>query len=355
MVRQSKPRPGIGLFPIVIGCVSGLLFGAATPLSKLLLSQANSFQAAGLLYLGAALGVLPFTFKRGKKFSLTKVSFWRLAGIVLFGGALGPVFLMVALKSAAASSVAVWLNLELVATALLGVLVFRDHLDLPGWIGLACALAAGLLVSLPEGMASLVPALLTAVACLCWGMDNHLSSLIDGLSPQKVVLIKGLAAGTVNLAIGIALGGAFPALNLVFAGLAIGLVSYGASIVLYVTSAQNLGATRAQLLFSAAPFWGVLFSAAFLGESLGAYHIVALGSLAAGIVLANVLSHGHGHSHESNVHEHLHAHDEHPIHDHAGIVVPNDSRHSHEHIHEALVHEHKHYPDIHHRHKHEPI
>jgi len=49
---------------ILIGLFSGLLFGIATPFSKIILSELNSFQLAGLLYLGAALG---FSSLRDKK------------------------------------------------------------------------------------------------------------------------------------------------------------------------------------------------------------------------------------------------------------------------------------------------
>ena len=52
--------------------------------------------------------------------------------------------------------------------------------------------------------------------------------------------------------------------------LAIGVVAYGFSIVLYIASAQQLGATRSQLIFSSAPFWGVLLSVVLLGEKLAA-------------------------------------------------------------------------------------
>ena len=45
---------------VLIGLFSGLLFGIATPFSKIILEELNSFQLAGLLYLGTALAFLPF-------------------------------------------------------------------------------------------------------------------------------------------------------------------------------------------------------------------------------------------------------------------------------------------------------
>lgn len=51
---------------IIIGLFSGLLLGIATPLSKIILAELNSFQLAGLLYLGAALAFLPVIIKNRK-------------------------------------------------------------------------------------------------------------------------------------------------------------------------------------------------------------------------------------------------------------------------------------------------
>lgn len=116
---------------VLIGLFAGLLFGIATPLSKIVLSEINSFQLAGLLYIGAALAFLPFILKHRKIefISLKRIGKKRyLAGVILFGGILGPIFLMIGLKSANAMSVSIWLNLELVATAILGVLFLRTIL-----------------------------------------------------------------------------------------------------------------------------------------------------------------------------------------------------------------------------------
>ena len=80
------------LFPVLIGLLAGLLFGLATPLSKLLLAQVNGFQLAGLLYLGAALAFLPRILLKPAEF-LRALSRSRkkkgILGIIIFGGILG--------------------------------------------------------------------------------------------------------------------------------------------------------------------------------------------------------------------------------------------------------------------------
>jgi len=57
-------------FAIITGILSGFLFGVATPFSKLLLNGLNSFQLAGLLYLGAALAMFPYIFRKSSNLKL---------------------------------------------------------------------------------------------------------------------------------------------------------------------------------------------------------------------------------------------------------------------------------------------
>ena len=135
--------------PIATALLAAALFGAATPASKWLLAELTPLQLAGLLYLGAALGVAP-GLVRSRSLTLPRAgrSRWLLLGAVALGGAVAPVLLLLGLRIASAASVALWLNLELAATAALGALVFRDRLGRTGWLGVALALVASGLLSL---------------------------------------------------------------------------------------------------------------------------------------------------------------------------------------------------------------
>jgi hypothetical protein len=129
------------------------------------------------------------------------------------------------------------------------------------------------------------------------------------------------------------------------------MLAYGASIVLYVSAAQRMGAARSQMLFASAPFWGTLGAVLFLGERItplqGASALLLAGSLA----LLFRDRHEHEHVHEPMEHVHAHHHLDghhthaHPEHDPAAV-------HTHWHRHEPLVHAHPHWPDLHHRHEH---
>ena len=339
---------------IAIALLSASLFGAATPASKALLDGISAFQLAGLLYLGAALGVAPFALRQGglrlpgKGDRRNRI---RLAGAIAAGGIAGPVFLLFGLKLAEAASVSLWLNFELAATAVLGALVFREHLGRAGWAGVALAFAGAAALTGFDALSSAAPALLVLAACLCWGLDNHLTALIDGITPAQSTFWKGLVAGSTNLALGLVLDPFIAGAATTFVALGVGALAYGASIVLYITAAQGLGATRAQVVFASAPFFGVALSVVFLGETLHAMHAVSGGLFIGAIALLAQDRHAHRHSHEALEHEHEHRHDdEHHVHTHPG--APVSLRHSHRHEHSPITHAHPHWPDLHHRHRH---
>ncbi len=342
------------MYAFFVALLSAILFGASTPASKALLGSLEPFQLAGLLYLGAAAGMAPVVAlqrARGARIRLDRANRARLAGAVLFGGVLGPVLLLAALRLTLAGSVSLLLNLEMVATAVLGVVLFREHLGRAGWIGVTGVVAAGALVAGHAGWPGLLAALLTAAACTCWGLDNHLTALIDGVTPARSTLVKGAVAGATNLAIGSVADPLTASPITVAAALAVGALSYGASIALYIASAQELGATRAQAVFATAPFAGAGLAFTLLGEPFGVAHAAACLLLLPSIAALLRSQHAHPHVHEPVDHVHSHRHDDgHHLHEHPGLAA--DTRHSHPHRHERLVHTHPHWPDVHHRHDH---
>jgi len=340
------------MFAFLLALASALLFGASPPASKLLLGGLEPLQLAGLLYLGAALGMAPLAARERSRAPLAvdRANVMRLGGAVLLGGIAGPVLLLTGLRLASAGSVSLLLNLELAATAVLGVLLFREHLGRGGWLGVAGMVLAGAIVAAEAGAPGVKAALLVAAACTCWAVDNHLTALIDGITPARSTLVKGLAAGTVNLALGLAGAPLDAGLETIAAALAVGSVSYGASIALYIAAAQELGATRAQAVYASAPFLGALLAFAVLGEPLTRAHVAACALLVPALAALLWSRHAHPHTHAPLEHAHSHSHhDDHHAHTHDG---PVPGRHSHAHRHEPVTHAHPHWPDLHHRHSH---
>jgi drug/metabolite transporter (DMT)-like permease len=272
-------------------------------------------------------------------------------GAIVLGGILGPLFLLLGLRVASAGSVALWLNLELVATVVLGHFVFHEHFSLRGWTAAGGTLFAAMLLAGAEGNLGLLSVCLVAVACLCWGFDNHFTARIDGITPAQTTLWKGLTAGSFNLIVGGTLAGGVGGLNGLIGALLVGAVSYGISVMLYINTAQGMGAGRSQMIFSSAPFFGLALSVVVLGESFTESQ-----ALAAGIMIASLLflfreRHLHFHRHDpiQHIHEHQHK-DGHHDHRHEGL--PRKMSHSHWHVNGPKEHEHAHWPDLHHKHGH---
>ncbi len=335
--------------------MAALLFGAGTPVAKLLLVDAGPWMLAGLLYLGSGVGLgLYRLIRRPPRVRLARRDVLPLAGAVFFGGLVGPVLLMFGLLGMPASGASLLLNAEGVATALLAWFVFRENVDRRVALGMAAIVAGAVVLSWPgqADFAGLWPSLAILGACLAWGVDNNLTRMVALHDATWLAAVKGLVAGPVNLAIAFLLGAALPPLANVGAAMLTGLLAYGVSLVLFIVALRHVGTARAGAYFSIAPFFGALLAIA-LGDPLTIPLLAAGALMALGVWLHLTERHSHVHTHPALEHDHWHTHpDPHHEHEHAE-PVPAGTRHRHPHAHAELTHTHEHYPDSHHRHAHD--
>lgn len=346
----SSKREGL-----VAGIVAAVLFGASTPLSKDLLEDLSAPMLAGSIYLGAfgAVAVALVVRRSTQEAPLRREDSGRLGALVITGGVLAPLLLLLGLERIQGTTGSLLLNLEGIATLVIGVTLFREHLSRRAWFGSAVVFAGAGLLAVGSGGAAidLLGIGCVALACVCWGVDNNLTQSLSGRDPFRIVAVKTGAAAMVNLAIGVGLDGRPAASVLVVAAaLGLGAISYGVSIVLDAYALRHLGAARESIVFATAPFLGALLSIPILSETLGAREIAAGCAMAVGVGLVASERHQHRHVHEPLVHEHVHLHDAH--HQHAHDVAPESGAHSHEHVHSAFAHSHEHVSDSHHRHSH---
>jgi drug/metabolite transporter (DMT)-like permease len=339
----------------VIRCLlAAVLFGATAPATSELAGSIPAFTLAGLLYVGAALAVLPAVVARRPSRDAVLLE-WRPALVaVVAGGAVAPVLLVAGLSRTSAASASLLLNTELVATMVFAAVLFREYLGARLVTSAALITVAGLLLTWKPGAAVNVGALFVVAACVCWGLDNGVTARIEHLAPEHVVMLKGVVAGGANLMIGLIIAGwgATTDLGDVAAALLIGAAGYGLSITLWVKGARDLGAARGQVIFAAAPFIGAMIAWTVLSEEVAGLQLVAMLFAAVGVVVSLGSWHEHAHQHEPFVHEHEHLHDDdHHDHPHDDGSDP-DRRHTHRHTHEERLHAHPHVPDLHHRHHH---
>jgi drug/metabolite transporter (DMT)-like permease len=335
-------------------------------LAKRLLEGVRPQMLAGLLYFGSGLGLLGVWLirrirTRGGRTSaeapLTRADAPWLVGAITAGGVFGPLLLMVGLSRTPASSASLLLNLEGVLTALIAWFVFRENFDRRIALGMVAIVAGGALISWTgrAEFGGVLGPLAVAGACLCWAVDNNLTQKVSAGDPVQITMLKGLTAGAVNTGIAFALGGHLPTGWRLAGAMALGFVSYGLSLVLFVLALRSLGTARTGAYFAAAPFVGAVLSLLVWRDPITLPLVFGGACMAAGVWLHVSERHEHEHSHQVLEHEHLHVHDEHHQHAH-GPNDPSlgepDERHSHRHRHEPLVHSHPHAPDIHHRHGH---
>jgi drug/metabolite transporter (DMT)-like permease len=164
----------------LLALASAMLLGASTPFAKIVLGAGVSpWLLAGLLYLGSGAGLLAYRLASGGRSAseapLRRADLPWLALVVGFGGVLGPLLLMLGLATTPASSAALLLNLEGVATMAIAWVVFRENVDRRLLIGAAAIIAGSLALSwtgaAPVGLGGLA----ITGACLAWGIDNNLT------------------------------------------------------------------------------------------------------------------------------------------------------------------------------------
>ena len=326
---------------------AALLFGAGTPIAKLLLGPVSPWLLAGLLYLGSGLGLVVWRWlRRTDRVRLGAGEIKWLAGAVVVGGVVAPVLLMWGLSHMPASGVSLLLNLEGVFTALLAWFVFHENLDRRIAIGMMLILGGAALLSWSDeaSLDAALPAFAVAAACLGWAVDNNLTRKISLADATSIAMVKGVVAGGVNTTIGLILGAALPSAPIVVGAAVVGFLSYGVSLTLFVVALRHVGTARTAAYFSTAPFAGALLAVPLLHEPISARLVAAGMLMGIGVWLHITERHHHKHTHEAVEHEHMHAHDEHHQHGHT-----NSGPHSHRHRHESMTHSHPHFPDEHHR------
>jgi drug/metabolite transporter (DMT)-like permease len=312
---------------VPLALASAVLFGASAPFAKLLLGSIDPWLLAGILYLGAGLGLAAVHLGRrliglaSPEAPLRRGDLPWLGGVVLFGGVLGPVLLMFGLSMTSAASGSLLLNLEGLATMGIAWLVFKENVDRRLLLG-AAAILAGAVVLAWQGEASLdAGGLLIAGACLSWGIDNNLTRKISSADPVQLAMTKGLIAGSTNLILGLMLGASLPPVGLGVGGALVGFLGVGVSLVMFTLGLRHLGAARTGAYFSLAPFIGALFSLAIFRDGFTLQLAIAAVLMGIGLYLHLAERHDHEHLHEMVEHEHVHRHDKHHQHHHEGLVT----------------------------------
>jgi drug/metabolite transporter (DMT)-like permease len=338
----------------ILALLAAALFGASTPLAKLLVGGIDPWLLAGLLYAGSGIGLtIRYAFARHdhSEARLSRKDLPWLLLVIATGGIAAPVLLMFGLASTPAASASLLLNIEGLATMAIAWVVFKEYVDRRLFLGALSILAGALVLSYHSVTTIGIGTLAIMGACLAWGIDNNLTRKLSAADPVQIAAAKGIAAGTINLALASFHHFTWPSLPQIIGAATVGFFGYGLSLVLFVLALRQLGTARTSAYFSTAPFIGTVLAIFLLGEPVTLQLVLATVLMVVGVYLHLSEKHQHQHTHEALEHEHRHTHDGHHRHTH-GPDDPADEPHVHWHHHEPMMHKHPHYPDIHHRHDH---
>lgn len=281
-----------GLKATVFAVLAATLYAINVPLSKLLLEHAAPTMMAAFLYLGAGIGL--FILGRIQKVSgrgasaepLTKADLPYTVGMVVLD-IIAPILLMLGIERTSSANVSLLNNFEIVATSLIALFIFKEVISKRTLLAIVLVTAASAILSF-EGAGSFefnTGSLLVLGAATCWGLENNCTKMISGKSSVQIVTIKGCFSGLGSLVVAFAVGESLPAIKYIAFILLLGFVAYGLSINFYIMAQKDLGAAKTSAYYSVAPFLGVGFSMALLGEAPGAQFYIALAIMALSTVI----------------------------------------------------------------------
>ena len=281
-------------FGIALAVLAAALYAVNSPFSKLLLDYMPPTLMAGFLYIGAGagMGIVAIIRKINKKESsaqkITRADLpYTLAMIILDIAA--PIFLLFGLSKTTAANASLLNNFEIVATALIALIIFKEKISKRLWLGIIFVTMSCVLLSF-EDLSSLhfsVGSLFVLLACVCWGIENNCTRKLSAKDPLYIVLLKGTFSGLGSVIIGLVMGERVTLLWSFFAVLTVGCVAYGLSIFFYVYAQRYLGAARTSAYYAVAPFIGVMLSLVVFSELPSHVFYIALCFMAAGAWLCS--------------------------------------------------------------------
>lgn len=277
---------------VAFAILAAALYAINIPFSKILIEYVDATMMAGLLYLGAGIGMFLYTAisgvfgKKVVKEPLTKAELpYTIAMVVLDIAA--PILLMHGLKFTSSANATLLNNFEIVATSLIALVIFKEAVSKKLWFAIILVTLASIILTF-EGTGCFsfnIGSFMVLGAATCWGFENNCTRMLSHKSSEEIVIIKGVFSGLGSLIAAFLVGEQVPELVYIVVVMILGFVSYGLSINFYIMAQAHLGAAKTSAYYSIAPFLGVAFSLLLLGERPGLQFYVALAVLVVGTVL----------------------------------------------------------------------
>lgn len=270
--------------------LAATLYAVSIPFSKLLLAQMPPTMLAAFLYIGAGMGMsmLGMLKKNRSEESLQCGDIRYVVAMVMLD-IIAPILLMLGLRYSSAASSSLLNNFEIVATAVIALVIFGENVSKRLWLAIALITFSSILLTFDTGdeFSFSFGSLLVLGATICWGIENNCTRQIADKDPLQIVVVKGFVSGLGALVVALVIGERFFAIEWIMLTMLLGFVSYGLSIYYYTYAQRVIGAARTSAYYAIAPFIGVVFSMLILGERPNWIFFVALFVMLVGTYLTS--------------------------------------------------------------------
>lgn len=270
--------------------LAAAFYALNAPLSKWLLGTVPPTLMAALLYLGAGMGMALVRLgqralgKVPREAPLTRRDLPYTVGMVVLDIA-APILLMVGLTRTTAANASLLNNFEIVATALIALLLFGEKISRRLWVAIGFVTLSAMVLSVEDrsSFSFSLGSVFVLLACSCWGLENNCTRSISHKDPLEIVVIKGFGSGGGALVLALLQGERLADLPAALGALALGFVAYGLSICFYIYAQRGLGAAKTSAYYALAPFLGaglslLLFRQVPRPAFLAALVLMALGA-----------------------------------------------------------------------------
>lgn len=274
---------------IMMAILAAVLYAVSSPFSKILLNEMPPTLMAGFLYLGAGVGMSLIAVSRrvrqveNTEIHLSKAEMPYTVAMILLDIA-APICMLIGLNATTAANASLLNNFEIVATALIALVVFRERISKRLWMGILFVTLSSVILSF-EDVTSLefsYGSLFVLLAAVFWGLENNCTRKLSSCDPLEIVLLKGIFSGTGSIVIGLVIGERLMNLWSVIAVMAVGIVSYGLSIYFYVHAQRLLGAARTSAYYAVSPFIAAFLSILIFGQIPEVTYFIAFILMAVG-------------------------------------------------------------------------
>ena len=283
----------VKIIAIIYAILAALFYGISSHLDKVFLEHISPYFLSSLLYFGAGIGmgIIVLLNKKQREVPLNKTykkKDIKYIVLMIILDIIAPILLMTGLLSTTASTASLLNNFEIVFTAIIAMIFFKEIIGKKMWISIVLIVVAGALLTFEDftGFHISIGAIFVLLASLAWGLENNCTRMLSHGNPLYVVILKGLGSGLGSFIIALSLnelGGAWSYLVL---ALLLGFFSYGMSLYFYISAQRHLGAARTSAYYAIAPFAGSIFSFLILKDTLSIIFAIAFIIMSIGTYLA---------------------------------------------------------------------